>query len=65
MKHGMIAFADINPSLLIGFLVESVQALEDLVQKLMACRASPVAFTEDLDEALCGQVMDLDEVMGK
>jgi cysteine protease ATG4 len=63
MKPGMIGFADINPSVLVGFLVASPEALEDLVQMLMACGASPFAVTEDLDENLCDQVLDLDAVL--
>jgi cysteine protease ATG4 len=62
IRHTMIKHADINPSVLIGFIVSSLTDLEDLITLLSNCAASPIAFTEDIDEAACEAVLDIDDL---
>jgi cysteine protease ATG4 len=64
VEHGMIGFGDINPSVLIGFLVTSAEDVEGIVAELAAGGRSPLAITEDFDEAVCGRVLDWDDVIG-
>jgi hypothetical protein len=63
LPPNFIKFADINPSILLGFIVSTQEHLLELIDFLMGCQASPVALTEDFDEALCDCVLDLDAVL--
>jgi hypothetical protein len=49
LPHRLINFADINPSILVGFLILTDEDVKDLMSMLTVCRASPVALTEDVN----------------
>jgi cysteine protease ATG4 len=63
LPPGTINFADINPSVLLGFLVRSKDELGELMDQLTACDSSPVAVIDDVDVAVCDKVLDLCDVL--
>jgi hypothetical protein len=54
IPHPMITYADIDPSVLMGFIVGTLTDLEDLITLLSNCAASPIALTEDIDDLPLG-----------
>jgi cysteine protease ATG4 len=58
----LISFADINPSILLAFFVRTPEDLLDLTRVLTACHSSPIALTDDFDEADCEKVLDIDDL---
>jgi hypothetical protein len=51
----------LNPSILLGFIVSTMESLDDLLSVLIACHNSPIAVTEALDQGILDQVVDFDE----
>ena len=58
-----LKLCDLNPSILIGFVVSNHVHFDNLLHKLTTCRGSPISVTSSADmEAIEAQVLDVDDL---
>jgi cysteine protease ATG4 len=53
---------DLNPSILLAFFAQSSEKLEDLLVELSQCPGSPLSVVDPIDDSICDQVLDIDDL---